>query len=197
MQANEALAAMNPEVQKKPPQIASSKHLVGFLLIGAGVVILGLLAQHAPTGRGVGAPTGQLGRHSQAIHIYLSALLMDWALLYYCWVGVHHRGGSLRTLSGGRLSCPGREADGSHIEGEQGFVAGGRSPSSVCRQGDDGKRFRDLPVLRRLPRGKEIPNRPPGHRTDSSPPQPGAQLASGVEEIAGTPRGPNEAQSGS
>jgi len=27
---------------------------------------------------------------------------MDWALLYYCWAGVHHRGGNLKTLSGGR-----------------------------------------------------------------------------------------------
>ena len=27
---------------------------------------------------------------------------MDWALLYYCWVGVHRRGGNLWALSGGR-----------------------------------------------------------------------------------------------
>ena len=27
---------------------------------------------------------------------------MDWLLLYYCWVGVHHKGGNLKTLSGGR-----------------------------------------------------------------------------------------------
>jgi membrane protease YdiL (CAAX protease family) len=27
---------------------------------------------------------------------------MDWALLYYCWAGVHRRGGNLTTLSGGR-----------------------------------------------------------------------------------------------
>jgi uncharacterized protein len=102
MQANEVLAATNPEVRQRPPQIASWGHLVGFLLIGAGVVALGLLAQHAPAGGGGGASTGQLGRHSQAIHIYLVAILMDWALLYYCWAGVHHRGGNLTTLSGGR-----------------------------------------------------------------------------------------------
>src|ERR1700694_4938238 len=102
MQANEVLAATNPEVRQRPLQIASWKHLVGFLLIGAGVVILGLLAQHAPTWGGVGASTGQLGRHSQAIQIYLVAILMDWGLLYYCWAGVHRRGGSLSTLSGRR-----------------------------------------------------------------------------------------------
>jgi membrane protease YdiL (CAAX protease family) len=27
---------------------------------------------------------------------------MDWGLLYYCWAGVHRRGGNLKTLSGGR-----------------------------------------------------------------------------------------------
>jgi membrane protease YdiL (CAAX protease family) len=102
MQANEELAATNPEVGPRPRQIASWGHLVGFLLIGVGIVALGLLAQHAPTRGGVGASTGQLGRHSQAIPVYLVAILMDWALLYYCWVGVHRRGGDLKTLSGGR-----------------------------------------------------------------------------------------------
>jgi CAAX protease family protein len=102
MRANELLASTNPEGRPTPRQIASWGHLVGFLLIGAGIVTLGLLAQHAPTGTGAGASAGQLGRHSQAIHIYLAAILMDWTLLYYCWAGVHRRGGSLRTLSGGR-----------------------------------------------------------------------------------------------
>lgn len=102
MQANEGLPGTNPEVRQRPPQIASWKHLVGFLLIGAGIVALGFLAQHARSGGGTGTSTGQLGRHSQAIHIYLIAILMDWGLLYYCWAGVHRRGGNLRTLSGGR-----------------------------------------------------------------------------------------------
>jgi uncharacterized protein len=102
MPANEVLAATNPQARQRPPQIASWKHLVGFLLIGAGLVALGLLAQHAPTGGSSGTSTGQIGRHSQAIPIYLVAILMDWGLLYYCWAGVHRRGGNLRTLSGGR-----------------------------------------------------------------------------------------------
>jgi membrane protease YdiL (CAAX protease family) len=97
MQANEALAAENPEARQRAPQIASWRHLVGFLLIGAGMVALGFIAQ-----RGAGDSSGHLGRHSQAVHIYLAAILMDWALLYYCWVGVHRRGGNLKTLSGGR-----------------------------------------------------------------------------------------------
>jgi membrane protease YdiL (CAAX protease family) len=102
MQANEALAATNPEARQKPPQIASWRHLAGFLLIVAGLVALGLLAQHTPTEGGAGVPTGQLARHSQAIRLYLVIILMDWALLYYCWAGVHRRGGNLRTLLGGR-----------------------------------------------------------------------------------------------
>jgi len=102
MQSTASAAPQDLDLDKRPQQIASWKHFIGFLLIGAGVVVLGLLAQRAPSGGGVGGSTGQLGRHSQAIQIYLVAILMDWALLYYCWVGVHRRGGDLRTLSGGR-----------------------------------------------------------------------------------------------
>jgi len=81
MQANDVLAAADPDMRQKPPQIASWKHLAGFLLIGAGIVALGVLAQHSSGGGGAGATTGQLGRHSQAIPIYLTAIIMDWALL--------------------------------------------------------------------------------------------------------------------
>jgi membrane protease YdiL (CAAX protease family) len=102
MQANEAIAATNPEARTESSPIASWAHLVGFLLIGAGVVVLGFLAQHAPAGADAG--TGQLAGHSKAIPIYLTAIGMDWALLYYCWAGVHHRGGNLKTLSGERWS---------------------------------------------------------------------------------------------
>ena len=101
MQANEVLTIENPEVRQRSPQIASWGHLVGFLLIGAGIVALGFFAQHVPTG-GAGDSSGHLGSHSHAIPIYLAAILMDWALLYYCWVGVHRHGGNLKTLSGVR-----------------------------------------------------------------------------------------------
>ncbi len=87
--------------KQRPGQIASWWHLVGFLLIGAGVVTMGFLAQHAPAAGG-GEAAGQLASHSKAIPFYITAILMDWALLYYCWVGVHYRGGNVATLSGGR-----------------------------------------------------------------------------------------------
>jgi membrane protease YdiL (CAAX protease family) len=99
MQANEVIT-VNPGVPQRPPQIASWRHLVGFLLVGAGIAALGWRAQYAPAG--AGASSGDLGRHSQAIYIYLAAILMDCVLLYYCWVGVHRHGGNLETLSGGR-----------------------------------------------------------------------------------------------
>jgi membrane protease YdiL (CAAX protease family) len=101
MRADESCAAGDLCVKKEPEQIASWVHLIGFFLIGAGVVVFGLWAQHAPSGGG-GATTGQLASHGSAIPVYISAIFMDWALLYFCWVGVHRRGGSLWALSGGR-----------------------------------------------------------------------------------------------
>jgi membrane protease YdiL (CAAX protease family) len=101
MRANEIREVEASGTGQSPKQIASWAHLVGFLLIGAGVVGFGFFAQHAPGGGGVAA-SGQLASHSKAIPIYLTAIFMDWALLYYCWAGVHHRGGNLAALSGGR-----------------------------------------------------------------------------------------------
>ena len=86
-------------VTGKPKQIASWGHLLGFLLIMAGTAAFGYRAQHAEAGA---ASAGQLASHGKAIYVYLVAGLMDWALLYYCWAGVHRHGGSLETLSGGR-----------------------------------------------------------------------------------------------
>jgi uncharacterized protein len=86
----------------KPAWIASKLHLVGLLLILLGVAGAGFLAQqHAAAATG-NAPAAQLAEHGRAIHIYLVALFMDWALFYYCFAGVHRHGGSLASLSGGR-----------------------------------------------------------------------------------------------
>jgi membrane protease YdiL (CAAX protease family) len=102
MQANEVIPTTTPIIRERPQPIGSWRWLAGFLLIGAGVVAMGFFAQHAPTGGTGGAAPGQLASHSQAIPIYLTVGLMDWALLYFCWSAVHHSGGNLRTLSGGR-----------------------------------------------------------------------------------------------
>lgn len=73
------------------------RHFLGLLFIGACTVGFGFYAQHASAGA---APTGQLASHGVAIRIYLFAISLDWALFYYCWVGVHRRGGSLWSLAG-------------------------------------------------------------------------------------------------
>ena len=103
MQANDVVQEISCEMGQRPQQIASWGRLVGFLAIGAGVVTMGFLAQHAPTG-GAGAAGAQFASHRKAIPIYLSLIAMDWALLYYCWAGVRGFGGSMATLSGGRWS---------------------------------------------------------------------------------------------
>jgi membrane protease YdiL (CAAX protease family) len=99
MQTNENPVAPPAEGRRKPEPVASWLHLAGFLLIGVAIAGLGLLAQR---GHASGAANGQLASHSQAIPIYLTAIFMDWVLFYYCWAGVHRRGGSLWLLAGGR-----------------------------------------------------------------------------------------------
>jgi membrane protease YdiL (CAAX protease family) len=98
MQASEVIPMAAPEMRRKPQQIASWGHFAGFLGIMCGMVAMGFYAQHA----GGGAGAGQIAGHSSAIPIYLVAAAMDWALLYYCWMGVHYDDGTLKTLSGGR-----------------------------------------------------------------------------------------------
>jgi membrane protease YdiL (CAAX protease family) len=102
MRPNERNVLEKSSEEKAPAPIASWGWLVGFLFIGAGVVALGFFAQHSSAGTSSGAVSSQLASHSRAIPIYLTAILMDWALLYYCWAAVHHFGGGLKTLSGER-----------------------------------------------------------------------------------------------
>ena len=83
----------------RPVPIASKLHLIGLVLILFGIAAAGFLAQRHATSA---APTGRLAEHSQAIHIYVVALFMDWALFYYCYAGVRRNGGTLASLSAGR-----------------------------------------------------------------------------------------------
>jgi uncharacterized protein len=83
----------------EPGPVASMRHFLGLLFIGVCVVGFGFYAQHSSAS---GAPSGQLAGHGVAIQIYLFAISLDWALFYYCWVGVHRRGGSLWSLTGAR-----------------------------------------------------------------------------------------------
>ena len=101
MSANEAVISSAAPATGKPQRIAAVWHFLGFLVIMAATAGLGFYAQYA-AGKGGGVSSGQLAEHGKATSVYLVAALMDWALLYYCWVGVHRRGGTLRTLTGGR-----------------------------------------------------------------------------------------------
>ena len=96
----EGLRQSGSDAESPRVTIASTDHFIGFLLIGVGVAALGFMAQHAPPADA--AHAGQLAPHAQAVGVYLAAICMDWALLYYCWIGVHRRGGTFEMLSGGR-----------------------------------------------------------------------------------------------
>jgi uncharacterized protein len=102
MPENDLPAANQPTqstAQDAMQPIASFRHFLGLLLIGAGTVAMGLFAQRGSTGS---APSGQLASHGVSLQVYLFAISLDWALFYYCWVGVHWRGGSLWHLAGAR-----------------------------------------------------------------------------------------------
>jgi membrane protease YdiL (CAAX protease family) len=90
----------SPHAASDGAPIATVAHFVGFLLIGAGIAALGFMAQHTSPARG--AAPDQLASHGQALQVYCVAIVMDWALLYYCWAGVRRRGGTIGTLSGER-----------------------------------------------------------------------------------------------
>jgi hypothetical protein len=81
MLTSEALKA--PPVTRPAP-IATKFHLVGLLLILFGVAAAGFVAQHQVAAPVNTAAAGHLAEHGQAIQIYLVALVIDWALFFYC-----------------------------------------------------------------------------------------------------------------
>src|SRR5215467_1371444 len=90
--------AENHESRSRPRQIASWIHLGGYITIIAGIVAWGFHTQRTGLGN---APANEIVEHRQVLKVYLLSMAADWALLYYCWVGVHKFGGTLRDLSGG------------------------------------------------------------------------------------------------
>jgi CAAX protease family protein len=89
----------NDEARSQPRQIASWWHLGGYMAIIAGLVAWGFHTQRV--GLGTAPSPNEILEHREVIKIYMVSMLADWALLYYCWVGVHKFGGTLRDLSGG------------------------------------------------------------------------------------------------
>jgi uncharacterized protein len=81
----------------RPAPLATKFHLAGLLLIFFGGAAAGFFAQQESA-----APTNTAAEHGQAIPIYLMALVIDWAVFFYCYVGVRRAGGNLASLSAGR-----------------------------------------------------------------------------------------------
>lgn len=82
---------------ESPSPVASKRHLIGFLLIQAGTVALGVAAQTRPT-----AGPGVLSEHRNGVQLYLSLIITEWALFYYVWVGLHRKGVQLSEITGER-----------------------------------------------------------------------------------------------
>jgi uncharacterized protein len=99
MRASKDLSALSVT---RPGLIATKFHLVGLVLILLAVAAAGFLAQQQAAAPASTAPPGQLVEHSQAIQFYLAALVLDWALFFYCYIGVRRSAGNLASLTGGR-----------------------------------------------------------------------------------------------
>jgi membrane protease YdiL (CAAX protease family) len=93
---------MKSEVKAEEPKfklVASIRHSLIFLGIVAAVAIAGYAAQQRQVAGG-----GLVEAHTQIIPIYVSVAVMDWLLLFFAWRGIRQRGGTFRSIIGGRWS---------------------------------------------------------------------------------------------
>lgn len=93
------------KASRKPKPIAPWWHLIGYLLILAYLTASGFHLQHVGNTSGPAAPAGQLAAHAKAMQNYVIDIVVDWAILAYCWFGVWLHGGNLATLTGGRWTA--------------------------------------------------------------------------------------------
>ncbi len=101
MHSSEAMSKEDASAQGRPQAIASWRHTAGFVGIMVLTAVAGFAGQHRSTDAAT-TGAGQLAGHGAAIPVYLAALVMDWLLFYFCWLGVRWHGGNLETLTGGR-----------------------------------------------------------------------------------------------
>jgi uncharacterized protein len=83
--------------KEKNEPVASYRHSLWFLVIVAGVMIIGYAAQHRQVAGG-----GLAESHAHVIPMYVSVAILDWLLVLFAWRGIHRRGGSFGSLIGGR-----------------------------------------------------------------------------------------------
>lgn len=77
--------------------IASYWHTLGFVLISIVPVVYGMAMQKAAAGTPAIEPATP-----ERLKFYLISIGSDWLLFYFCWVGVHWKGGDFFQLAGGR-----------------------------------------------------------------------------------------------
>lgn len=81
--------------------IAPLWHTIGFILIFAGLAVLGGFFQHAARQH-----PQMVAQSSPAIPRYMSVIVFEWLIVLYVHWGVKKRGIRLRELVGGRWSTP-------------------------------------------------------------------------------------------
>lgn len=77
--------------------IAPLSHTVGLILIQVAIALGGAyMLQRSPVGPDLPSQPGTM------VPLYLSLIVMEWALVRYVWAGVRKRGGNVFALIGGR-----------------------------------------------------------------------------------------------
>ena len=85
------------KLDSKPRLLASPLHTAAVIAIVLATAAAGaLLQRRAPAGPGI------VAEHRGAVGIYLTAAALDWALLYFTWIGPHRAGRSLFEAVGAR-----------------------------------------------------------------------------------------------
>jgi len=82
--------------------IASPRHTAGLLLIQFGLAALGAYFQSRPSPAPNLAPAHNSMVHNSMVPLYVSMIVLEWALVRYVWAGIRHKGYRLFDLVGGR-----------------------------------------------------------------------------------------------
>jgi len=84
----------NTSANRRKP-IASYWHTLGFVLLSIGSIVYGMAMQKG----GAGTPAIEPAT-PERIKFYLISIGVNWLFFYFCWVGVHWKGGNFFELAG-------------------------------------------------------------------------------------------------